>query len=55
MFMLRRRKCYRGRDPKKVLFRHPLFHMCAVVGIPDPKWGESRAAVCCPSKPGADG
>jgi fatty-acyl-CoA synthase len=28
-----------------VLYRHPAVHMCAVVGAPDPKWGEVGKAV----------
>lgn len=35
-----------------VLYRHPAVHMCAVVGAPDPKWGEVGVA-CVVRKPGA--
>ncbi len=34
------------------LYRHPAVHMCAVVGLPDPKWGEVGLA-CVVRKPGA--
>src|SRR5512143_4043248 len=30
---------------EKVLYRHPAVHMCAVVGVADPKWGEVGKAV----------
>lgn len=37
---------------EKVLYGHTAVHMCAVVGIPDPKWGEVGLA-CVVLKPGA--
>lgn len=37
---------------EKVLYQHPAVHMCAVVGLPDPKWGEVGIA-CVVLKPNA--
>jgi fatty-acyl-CoA synthase len=37
---------------ENVLYKHPAVHMCAVVGIPDLKWGEVGLA-CVVLKPGA--
>jgi len=36
---------------EKVLYQHPLVHMCAVIGLPDPNWGEVGKA-CVVLKPG---
>jgi fatty-acyl-CoA synthase len=35
------------------LYKHPAVHQCAVIGIPDPKWGEVGLA-CIVCKPGTD-
>jgi fatty-acyl-CoA synthase len=37
---------------EQVLYRHPAVHQCAVIGLPDPKWGEVGQA-CVVLEPGA--
>ena len=37
---------------EKALYEHPAVHMCAVVGVPDPRWGDVGVA-CVVLKPGA--
>jgi fatty-acyl-CoA synthase len=36
---------------ENVLYQHPAVHMCAVVGLPDERWGEVGKA-CVVLKPG---
>jgi fatty-acyl-CoA synthase len=38
-------------EVENVLYKHPAVHMCAVVGLPDEKWGEVGKA-CVVLKPG---
>lgn len=38
---------------EKVLYTHPAVHMCAVIGVPDDKWGEAGLA-CVVLKPNAE-
>lgn len=38
---------------ENVLYRHPAVHMCAVIGLPDEKWGEVGLA-CVVLKPDAE-
>jgi acyl-CoA synthetase (AMP-forming)/AMP-acid ligase II len=40
-------------EVEAVLFEHPAVELCAVVGVPDPRWGEVPRAVVVP-RPGAD-
>lgn len=34
-----------AREIEEVIYRHPKVHECAVIGVPDPQWGESVKAV----------
>lgn len=38
---------------ERVLYAHPAVHMCAVIGVPDERWGEVGLA-CVVLKPGAE-
>lgn len=41
------------REIEEVLYRHPTVHQCAVIGVPDEKWGEQVKAVVV-LKPGQE-
>ncbi len=43
-----------SREVEEVLRKHPAVYDCAIIGLPDPKWGESVCAVLTEKSPVSD-